>query len=59
METAKLPRDIVNRVERRWMLRHTYLLKQKLHARREGTQPVKKDTRVPPVGAAPGRETAY
>jgi hypothetical protein len=58
METAKLPRDIVNRVERRWMLRHTQLL-QKLHGRFEGMQPVEKELRELPVGVVPRRETAY
>ena len=58
MESARLPRDIVNRVERRWMLRHTQLL-QKLHGRFEGMQPVEKELRELPVGVAPRGETAH
>jgi hypothetical protein len=59
METAKLPRDIVSRVERRWMLRHTQLLKKKLHSRLEGMQPDKKEPNEQPASVASSRETHW
>ena len=55
MEIAKVPLDILNRVERRWMLRQVQ--SQKLR-QRQGMQGVKKKPKDGPLGIAPSPATA-
>ena len=59
MEITKVPLDILNRVERRWILRQVQSQKLRQHARLEGMQAVKKRLKDGPRSVAPSPAAAH